>query len=506
MGKNDYQGNSQFYLNSNNQSYQQHPSHGQGYQHKYPGGQHGQHGHAQDNRMYSKNKTYDLTLDPEGERPNNAYRYVEKINLAPAENSEQESRLMRPPRKYGNTAILEQNKYYLNSNSGGYTETRKENSVEGQRDPSFKKKILENLNSKNPDQDNPSPHWDYNKKDLRYNSDIKEKNPRMPPNPKPKPPIRNSYNPSNNRPRRNSNLSNLVNHNSRHNISNVASPFPPSQAQTAETDRSAGIPQKDDPKARTSNLTTNLPSTGLITNKASICAGLGDINENFGGTYTTTYEIRDDDQISKINCDISKNPSRNFSERPPIDPRSASGKGLAPQNPVNGEGTIDLAGFNGEKTINLAQAGGTGRIPSGGMFDSAKFDREAKERSRERKNTINNSEAQYGQVGFVYVDYESLTELTNPAKELKGIESGLSTDNWSAQTDSLNKLRSIFKFHPSTPEDSGFSISNFVVAIMKHTESLRSGLSKTALICLNECLERYTRKLDRNVELMIKKL
>jgi hypothetical protein len=285
MGKNDYQGNSEFYLNSNNQSNQQQLSHGQGYQHKYPGAQHG---HPQDNRIHSKNKTYDYTHDPEGERPNNAHRFVEKINLAPDENPEQESRHMRPPRKYGCTAILEQNKYYLNSNSGSYMETHKENSVEGQKDPSFKKKILENLNSKNPERDSPSMHWD-KKKDLRYHSELKEKNPRMPPNPKPKPPIRNSYNHHGSRSKRNSNLSNMVNpnpnHNSRQNISNISNvgfPFPSSLKNT--TDRSTIIPQKEDSQARSSNFTTNLPSTTPITNKASICAGLNDNSENFGGT------------------------------------------------------------------------------------------------------------------------------------------------------------------------------------------------------------------------------
>jgi hypothetical protein len=274
-------------LNSNNQSHQQQLSHGQGYQHKYPGGQHG---HPQENRIHSKNKTYDFTPDLEGERPNNAHRYIEKINLTPAENPEQESRHMRPPRKFGCPAILDQNKYYLNNNSGSYLDSRKENSVEGHKDPSFKKKILENLNSKNPERDSQSMHWD-NKKDLRYHSDIKEKNPRIPPNPKPKPPIRNSYNHHGNRSKRSSNLSNIVNHNPNHNqnsrqnisnISNLGSPFPNSRHQT--TDMSTIIPKKQDSQARTSNFTTNLPSTTPITNRASICTGLNDNSENFGGT------------------------------------------------------------------------------------------------------------------------------------------------------------------------------------------------------------------------------
>ena len=155
------------------------------------------------------------------------------------------------------------------------------------------------------------------------------------------------------------------------------------------------------------------------------------------------------------------------------------------------------------------------------MFDSAKFEKEARERESKEKsktevsgkypiqqsvNNLNdvkanlfpNEEARYqNQVGVSYKNYEDLVEFENPMKELANIESDLKSDDWNIQFDAVTKLRSIFRHHSEILEESNYSLSTYIPLIMKICESLRSGLSKNALLSLNECIYRYKKKTDR---------
>lgn len=175
---------------------------------------------------------------------------------------------------------------------------------------------------------------------------------------------------------------------------------------------------------------------------------------------------------------------------------------------INGEKTIDLS-----KKFEANQAG----MVNAEMFDSAKFDKEFRDKSPNLNVNLNditkklegnfNEQARCHQTGFQYINFESLEELKNPKKELLEIEKNLiSEKNWMNQFDAQNKLRSIFKHHKSVIEQAGYSINNFIGSIIKLTENLRSGLSKTAQICLKECIIIYKKALDRSLDLIIKKL
>jgi hypothetical protein len=80
----------------------------------------------------------------------------------------------------------------------------------------------------------------------------------------------------------------------------------------------------------------------------------------------------------------------------------------------------------------------------------------------------------------------------------------IKSEDWQVSFDSLTKLRRILQFHPDTVS---VAIGKSLVGdIMKHVESLRSSLSKNAVITINELSNVLKRNLDAELDTIFNKL
>mmetsp|Transcript_22471 Transcript_22471/g.19422 ORF Transcript_22471/g.19422 Transcript_22471/m.19422 type:complete len:223 (-) Transcript_22471:365-1033(-) len=90
---------------------------------------------------------------------------------------------------------------------------------------------------------------------------------------------------------------------------------------------------------------------------------------------------------------------------------------------------------------------------------------------------------------------------------LKAVVQDLKSDDWARQFEALNQLRRMLQFHTNHLINSSmFSLHSTTGDIVKLVESLRSNLSKNALITLNEMSHALKRSLDSEAESIILKL
>jgi hypothetical protein len=73
--------------------------------------------------------------------------------------------------------------------------------------------------------------------------------------------------------------------------------------------------------------------------------------------------------------------------------------------------------------------------------------------------------------------------LTDPEKELKNVLLDIKSDDWQTANDSLIKLRRIILYHSDFLNV--VMVKPLAGDIMRHVESLRSSLSKNAVITIN---------------------
>lgn len=91
-------------------------------------------------------------------------------------------------------------------------------------------------------------------------------------------------------------------------------------------------------------------------------------------------------------------------------------------------------------------------------------------------------------------DNEGLRPLTDPDKELEHVLVDIKSEDWLTASDSLMKLRRIIHFHSDFLNV--VVVKSLAADIMKHVESLRSSLSKNAVITINELSNAMKKALD----------
>jgi hypothetical protein len=103
-----------------------------------------------------------------------------------------------------------------------------------------------------------------------------------------------------------------------------------------------------------------------------------------------------------------------------------------------------------------------------------------------------------------YSNDDSLPPFNDPNKEFKSITAELKSDDWQISNEALVKLRRIIRHHSDLLVLS--TTKALMPDIMKLSESLRSTLSKTAVVVINEMADKLKRQLDSDFDLIFSKL
>lgn len=133
-------------------------------------------------------------------------------------------------------------------------------------------------------------------------------------------------------------------------------------------------------------------------------------------------------QPNHLNCLV------NIKNNQSISNTTTHGENSPTTNYTTGAPSFNPSGVFGEGTIVLSTNNNNGTTmqtirANSDMFDSRNFESEHKEKAMDKNAKMNNmymnEDPKYNQVGFTYVNYDALTELTNPEKDLIEIESNL---------------------------------------------------------------------------------
>jgi HEAT repeat protein len=103
----------------------------------------------------------------------------------------------------------------------------------------------------------------------------------------------------------------------------------------------------------------------------------------------------------------------------------------------------------------------------------------------------------------IYLAVEDLKRLPNPEDSLQRCILAGSLDNWSDQFEALNTLRRLLKHHPEV-FISQVTLHNICSDLIKWADSLRSSLSKNALIVISEMCENLGRTIDSEITDLLK--
>lgn len=83
--------------------------------------------------------------------------------------------------------------------------------------------------------------------------------------------------------------------------------------------------------------------------------------------------------------------------------------------------------------------------------------------------------------------------MENPKSELEKIMVEIKDGSWIVQFDSISRLRSIVEFNKELLVDD--SLSCILNELLQCLSTLRSGVAKLALMCLNEIILKLQKKL-----------
>ena len=105
----------------------------------------------------------------------------------------------------------------------------------------------------------------------------------------------------------------------------------------------------------------------------------------------------------------------------------------------------------------------------------------------------------------IYLAVEDLKRVPNPEEALQKCIVAGSLDNWNDQFEALNMLRRLLKHH-SEVFISQVTLHNICLDLIKWADSLRSSLSKNALIVIGEMCENLGRTIDSEITDLLKVL
>lgn len=108
---------------------------------------------------------------------------------------------------------------------------------------------------------------------------------------------------------------------------------------------------------------------------------------------------------------------------------------------------------------------------------------------------------------IVYVATEDLEPLKKPEKEFKKSttkKQGIWSDDWFEQFEACNIIRRVCKHHQSLILQTGNQLQGLVGILIKLADSLRSAVSRIALITLNEMFQSLKRVMEPSLDPIIK--
>ena len=105
----------------------------------------------------------------------------------------------------------------------------------------------------------------------------------------------------------------------------------------------------------------------------------------------------------------------------------------------------------------------------------------------------------------IYLAAEDLRKVNNPEEALQKCIVAGSLDNWNDQFEALNVMRRLLRHHPEV-FISQVTLHNICLDLIKWADSLRSSLSKNALIVISEMCENLGRTIDSEILELLKVL
>ena len=93
-----------------------------------------------------------------------------------------------------------------------------------------------------------------------------------------------------------------------------------------------------------------------------------------------------------------------------------------------------------------------------------------------------------------YSNDDAFPPFQDPIKQLKNMVNELKSQDWQVSNEGLNKLRRIIMHHSELLTTG--TLKSITVDLMKLAQSLRSTLSKNALVVLNELSAKMKKQLD----------
>ena len=110
---------------------------------------------------------------------------------------------------------------------------------------------------------------------------------------------------------------------------------------------------------------------------------------------------------------------------------------------------------------------------------------------------------------IVYVATEDLEPLQRPEKEFKkaiGSNQGINHEDWSEQFEACNIVRRVSKHHQSLILTTGNQLHSLVSTLLKLADSMRSAVSRIALITINDLFCNIKRVMEPLLDPVIKVL
>ena len=102
-----------------------------------------------------------------------------------------------------------------------------------------------------------------------------------------------------------------------------------------------------------------------------------------------------------------------------------------------------------------------------------------------------------------YISTKDLQPLDSPEKQIKVVFKDLISTDWQKQIDAWNSLRSMAIFHKELLTNDSYILQNFIQGIIKQVESLRSTVSKNALIGIKDLFDNLKKQLDSDLDFII---
>ena len=102
-----------------------------------------------------------------------------------------------------------------------------------------------------------------------------------------------------------------------------------------------------------------------------------------------------------------------------------------------------------------------------------------------------------------YLKTSDIKPLKNPEKQIKIVFKDLISSDWQKQFDACNTLRALAIHHKETFIGDVFLMQNFIQNLIKQVESLRSTVSKNALLGFKDILASLKKRMDNDLDYLL---